>query len=208
MSKKKKKRHFVLHLLLGLAAAGLMMFLTVLIFLCVRENQAKAGPLEEKEYDAVIVLGAQVLPDGTPSVQLAWRLDAAFEAWQCRDVPVVVCGAKGGDEPEAEAYVMQRYLSRKGIPQDRILTDPESYDTRQNLRNAQALLSDFPDIGRVLIVTSDYHLPRAMAIAGDLGLRTEGLGSPCKSEYWLKNHLRETLGWFKYWAVKYLHLNI
>ena len=33
-----------------------------------------------------------------------------------------------------------------------------------------------------------------------------GMGSPCKPEYWIKNHAREALAWCKYWGVKYLHL--
>ena len=48
------------------------------------------------------------------------------------------------------------------------------------------------------IVTSDYHLPRAMQLARDRGLAAEGLGSPCKPEYWMKNHFREVLAWGKY----------
>jgi hypothetical protein len=45
-----------------------------------------------------------------------------------------------------------------------------------------------------------------MAIARDLGFEAEGLGSPCKKEYWLKNHTREALAWIKYWGKKYLKL--
>lgn len=47
------------------------------------------------KYDAIIVLGAQVLPTGEPSVQLTWRLDKGFEQWKKHPCPVVVCGAQG-----------------------------------------------------------------------------------------------------------------
>lgn len=47
------------------------------------------------KYDAIIVLGAQVLPTGEPSVQLTWRLDKGFEQWEKHPCPVVVCGAQG-----------------------------------------------------------------------------------------------------------------
>ncbi len=159
------------------------------------------------DYDAIVVLGAQVLPDGTPSIQLAWRLDKAHEIWLERDVPVVVCGAQGDDEPAPEALVMRDYLTAKGIPEERILTDPDSYNTRQNIVNAAALLKDY-GAKKVLIVTSDYHLPRAMALAEDEGITATGVGSPTKEglRYWAKNHLREALSWMKYWAQKYLHL--
>ena len=58
------------------------------------------------------------------------------------------------------------------------------------------------------VVTSDYHVPRALALAEDYGLSATGIGSPCLSEYWIKNHSRETLAWVKYWLKKYLHLNL
>ena len=158
---------------------------------------------------AVIVLGAQVKQDGTPSVQLTWRLDSAAEVWAKKNVPVVVCGAQGKDEPEPEAYTMKRYLAERGIPPDMILTDPDSYNTEQNLNHAKKLLDEYPEkISRVIIVTSDYHVPRSMALAEDAGLDASGIGSPCLQEFWIKNHGREALAWCKYLLKKYLHLKL
>ena len=161
---------------------------------------------ENARYDAIIVLGAQVKPDGRLSVQLAWRMDAAVKAYERHAVPVAVCGARGADEPCTEAEAMRDYLIAHGVPPERILPDPDSFNTEQNLANAKRLLSGLPGIRRVLIVTSDYHLPRSMAIARDLGYEAEGLGSPCKPRYWLKNHAREALAWGKYLIRKYLHI--
>ena len=178
--------------------------------ICIRERKT-AGDMDEvqMDYEAVIVLGAQVKTDGTPSVQLSWRLDSAAEAWRRKDVPVVVCGAQGTDEPEPEAVVMKRYLMNLGVPEDKILTDPDSFNTEQNLSHAKALLETCPgDIRKVLIVTSDYHVPRSLSLAADLGMNADGLGSPCLPEYWIKNHGREALAWCKYWAKKYLHLKL
>ena len=140
------------------------------------------------------------------SVQLGWRLDAAYEAYQQKPVSVVVCGARGKDEPMTEADAMKQYLTNKGVPDETILKDPDSFNTRQNLKNASDLLKKKTGIKKVLIVTSDYHVPRSLAIARDMGFDACGLGSPCKPEYWIKNHAREALAWCKYWGVKYLHL--
>ena len=106
--------------------------------------------------------------------------------------------------PEAEA--MAKYLIAKGIPEADILKDPASVNTNQNLANAAELLRPLPQVKKVLIVTSDYHVPRAMALAKDQGYDACGMGSPCKPEYWLKNHAREALAWCKYWGKKYLNL--
>ncbi len=201
-----EKKHILLRLFLILLAAGVAGFAGLLGFICIREGEVSAQVPEIPDYGAIIVLGAQVNPDGTPNVQLSWRLDKAYEAWLTRPVPVVVCGAQGSDEPMPEAEAMAEYLIGKGVPEELILKDPASFNTNQNLKNAAELMKALPDVRKVLIVTSDYHVPRAMALAGDLGFEAEGIGSPCKPEYWLKNHGREALAWVKYWLVKYLHV--
>ena len=162
---------------------------------------------QSAEYDGIIVLGAQVLPTGQPSVQLQWRLDKAMECYRENPCYMVVCGAQGANEPEPEGDVMRRVLLEAGIPEEHVISDPHSADTKQNIRNAWAILQEL-GCQKPLIVTSDYHLPRAMAIARDNGLEPLGAGSPCKPglNYWLKNHMREALAWVKYWSIKYLHL--
>ena len=207
MSGRRKRKGFF-RALMSLLCAGILCLLGLMGYVLIREKGVSAEVPTDTAYDAIIVLGAQVRPDGTPSVQLAWRLDKAAEAWRTRNVPVVVCGAQGADEPGPEAEYMKAYLMEKGVPENRILMDPDSANTRQNLVNAKKLLADRPEIRKVLIVSSDYHVPRAMALAGDLGFDAVGLGSPCKPEYWLKNHGREALAWVKYWLQKYLGLGV
>ena len=192
--------------LLRLVILGVILYAGLVGYICIREGSVLKEVPAAENYDAIIVLGAQVKPDGSPSVQLSWRLDAAWEAWEQKHVPVVVCGAQGKDEPMPEAEAMSLYLENKGVPAADILKDPDSFNTNQNLQNAAKLLQDLPGIQRVMIVTSDYHVPRAMALARDLGFDACGMGSPCKQEYWIKNHAREALAWCKYWARKYLHL--
>ena len=182
---------------------GIIFYLGVVAMVCYREkNVPPVG-----EYDAIIVLGAQVKPDGVPSLQLQWRIDAAANAWKERNSLIVVCGAQGSNEPAPEAHVMRDELISQGVPEEMILMDDRSFNTRQNIANAVALLAD-RDVDHALIVTSDYHLPRALAIAEDAGLDASGLGAPTKlgMRFWLKNHGREGLAWIKYWMQKYLHL--
>ena len=206
MKRTTKKRHPILRIVLLLAVLGIAVYAGLIGYICIREGSVQTTVPAADNYDAIIVLGAQVRPDGSPSVQLSWRLDAAWEAWQQKHVPVVVCGAQGKDEPMTEAEAMKQYLTAKGVSPEDILEDPDSFNTNQNLKNAAKLLTNIPGIGKVLIVTSDYHVPRSLALARDLGYDACGMGSPCKPEYWLKNHAREALAWCKYWGVKYLHL--
>ena len=198
----------ILRVLLTLLAVGALCYAALVGYVVVRESGVSKDPAEVGNYDAIIVLGAQVKADGTPNVQLSWRLDAAAEAWNHHAAPIVVCGAQGADEPLPEAEAMRVYLMDKGIPEDQIRMDPNSFNTRENLLNARELLGGEESIRTVLIVSSDYHVPRAMALAQDLGYEAVGLGAPCKADYWIKNHFREALAWGKYWMVKYLHVNL
>ena len=61
---------------------GLIFYLGVVAMVCYREKHIP--PVGE--YDAIIVLGAQVKPDGTLSLQLQWRVDAAARAWKERNL--------------------------------------------------------------------------------------------------------------------------
>ena len=206
ISEKAGKRHGILRVLTALVLAGILAYGGIVAMICVKEGSVTKTLPPYPNYDAIIVLGAQVKPDRTLSVQLTWRMDAAAEAYEKKNVPIVVCGAQGPDEPCTEAEAMREYLLEKGIPEERILADPESFNTNENLENARDLLEAYPDVKRVLIVTSDYHVPRSLAIAQDLGFEAEGLGAKCLPERWIKNHAREALAWCKYWAKKYLRL--
>lgn len=158
---------------------------------------AETHPANAKtDTDAIIVLGAQVYADGSLSPQLALRMEAALTAYQQYPRPIIACGAQGGNEPAPEGQVMRGWLIAQGIPAEDVIAETNSYNTYQNLKNAASLLPD--DARSVTIITSDYHLPRAMAIARDQGLNAYGIGSPCLPEYWLKNHSREILAWGKY----------
>lgn len=176
---------------------GALAFAVLFGLLIYREHTVpRPGPVS-----AMIVLGAQVNPDGTPSVQLEWRLSAALDIYKLKKTPIVVTGAQGADEPRTEAGVMADWLTARGVARENIRLDETSFNTKENIENAMQYM---PGVKDVLIVTSDYHLPRALQVARDLGLNPSGVGSPIKQEYWLKNHFRETLAWGKYYVQKFI----
>ncbi len=177
-------------------ALGALAFLSLFTLLLWKEHST---PPPAKA-DVLIVLGAQVKADGRPSEQLRLRLETALDAYREVPAPVIVCGAQGADEPASEARVMRDWLVLRGASPEHVLMDEDSYDTAQSLSNAKTLIPD--GAGSVLIITSDYHLPRALAIARDIGLEASGMKSPTTREFWLKNHIREALAWGKYLLMK------
>ncbi len=194
-TKTKGRGKTALRWIAALMAAGVFCVGAALGLLCWAETHP---PAESGVSQAIIVLGAQVYPSGIVSPQLELRLRAALESYRRHPRLIVVCGAQGDNEPTAEGDVMRQWLLGQGVPPDQVLAETQSYNTRQNLKNAAALLPE--EVTHVTVVTSDYHLPRALALSRDLGLSADGIGSPCRPEigHWLKNHSRELLAWGKY----------
>ena len=200
--RKRGKMRRMLKVLLTLALLALAAFLLALMTLTVME---KSVPAPKGDSEALIVLGAQVKSDGQLSLQLEGRLQAALSTYREKQRPIVVCGAQGKNEPEPEAFTMRRWLLENGVSENDVIAEAASYDTLQNLKNARALLPE--EIGKVTVVTSDYHLPRALFIARDAGLTADGIGSATLPEYWIKNHAREVLAWGKYFLNKIVPLS-
>ncbi|MDB4943075.1 MAG: putative rane protein [Labilithrix sp.] len=126
------------------------------------------------------------------SPALTRRAAAAAEAFRERGaVLAVACGGRAW-EGLVEADDLARMLVAGGVPEDAVVRERCSYDTRDNARFAAALLAR-RGVGRVLVVTCSWHLPRAMRLFRAAGLEVEGLGVPPPSA---------TLRQRAYWAVR------
>ena len=179
----------VLLALLGLfCAAGLMGF--------VWYKETHLPPMEDS--DVIIVLGAQVKEDGTPSVALERRLTASLESYQADPQLIIVCGAQGANEPRPEGDVMRDWLIGRGVRPEDVVAETASFNTRENLIYARAIM-EHRGLSQALVVTSDYHVARALELCRQTGISATGKGSPSKPEYFIKNHIREGLSWIKLW---------
>lgn len=157
-----------------------------------RNKAAKDAP-----YDCIIVLGAQVRTADTPSEALKRRLTLALERYRERPVPIICCGAQGKNEPCTEGDFMCAWLAREGVPPAMLHAETASFDTLQNIEYARKIMRAEGYV-KALVVTSDYHVPRALAICRRYQIPAEGAGSPSVRSYWLKNHARELLAWGKF----------
>lgn len=150
--------------------------------------------------DVLIVLGAQVYRDETPSPALKRRLDVALALYQQGFAgKIITTGAQGDNEPMPEARAMKNYLVANGVPEDAVFCDPDSYNTIQNIGNAKTIM-EAQGLASAIVVTSDYHLWRALSICKDFGIPATGAGSK-NAETWpmaVRNCLQETLSLMKY----------
>ncbi|MBM6775171.1 YdcF family protein [Olsenella profusa] len=140
--------------------------------------------------DCLVVLGAGLRPDGTPSEALTYRLDAALAYLEANPgTRCVVSGGQGVGEVRAEADAMADYLTEHGLDAGRVTREDRSRTTAENIRNSVGLLVPGESVG---IVTNDFHLYRALRIAGRNGLPdAAGLAAPSNPLYLPQSALRE-----------------
>ena len=119
-----------------------------------------------------LVLGAQVYPSGMPSRFLRARLDLA-EVLLHRGIVDRLLLSGDAHAPEYdEPAAMRTYLLAAGVADDRLILDPYGVDTYDSCVRAR----DVYGVDRVVVITQDYHLPRAVGTARLVGLDAVGVG--------------------------------
>lgn len=148
---------------------------------------------ENLEVDYIIVLGARLYGD-VPSPSLAERLKTACAYLkEHENASVVVSGGQGPGETITEAEAMKRYLSNKGIDENRIIREDQSTSTFENLRFSLTKIQEIdPNANpEIIIVSNDFHLFRAKMLARRLGVKPYGLPAKTPPTSMLKSYLRE-----------------
>ena len=145
-------------------------------------------------YDCILVLGAGVRSDGTPSDMLRDRVTVACELYTAADtpIPLLMSGDHTGDYNEVG--VMKTLAATLGVPTEDIFLDHEGYSTYESLYRAKTVFG----AERIIIVTQEYHLYRALYIARELGMDAVGVPAnlrPYRGQ--LRYEAREMLARFK-----------
>ena len=140
------------------------------------------------DYDCILVLGAGVRADGTPSDMLRDRVTVAVELYHATGAPLLMSGDHTGDYNEVG--VMKALAVEMGVPAEDIFLDHEGYSTYESIYRAKGVFG----AETILIVTQEYHLHRALYIAGELDMEAEGVSADLRpytkqKQYSLREHL-------------------
>ena len=129
--------------------------------------------ISNEKYDCILVLGAGLRSDGTPSDMLSDRLSAAISLYKMGlSDTILLSGDRSGDDYD-EVSSMRQYCINNGIPQDSIMCDDKGFSTFETMYNVKSI----GGIERILVVTQGYHLHRALYIAKRMGLEPSGVSS-------------------------------
>lgn len=82
---------------------------------------------------------------------------------------LVYTGGWSADPSRSEAQLAAEQMKRLGLPTERLLIETASRTTWENARNTKALLGDRAR-GRWVLITSAWHMPRAMGSFQKVGL--------------------------------------
>lgn len=129
-------------------------------------------------YDAIMVLGASINPDGTPSSVLQDRLDVAIRLYQSGvSQNIIVSGDDESDADYDEVTAMKNYIVGMGVPSQDVFCDHAGICTYDSMYRAQYVFN----VNTMVVVTQSYHLPRALFDANALGVSSVGVASDLHS---------------------------
>ncbi|GAA4490893.1 YdcF family protein [Gluconacetobacter aggeris] len=127
---------------------------------------------------AIVIFGAAVRPDGTPTPTLRRRVAAAAAFGRMCAEPLFVPTGGSLDGRPAEAPVMADLLRRAGIPDTAIMIEATARDTLDSVLACSALLRARGYRGPVAVASSAYHLPRCLVLMRLAGWRVMRVPPP------------------------------
>lgn len=120
-----------------------------------------------------IVLGASVI-GGKPSPILAARADGAITLYHAGKVDAILVTGDNGALSHDEVTPVREYLLQAGVAPADIFLDHAGFDTYSSMYRARVVF----EATSAIIVTQDFHLPRALWIARAMGLDAYGFVAP------------------------------
>ncbi|MGI4746658.1 MAG: YdcF family protein [Janthinobacterium lividum] len=128
---------------------------------------------------AIIIFGAALRPDGSPTPTLSRRTEAAWRFGERLETPPLYVPTGGiGRHGPSEASAMAALLQAQGIPQARILPEETATDTLDSVHACAALLRARVHAGPVFAATSAYHLPRCLVLLRLAGMPARAVPPP------------------------------
>lgn len=182
----------------ALLAAAILLLLLFVLDRWMRQSGTSfivANVSDLPEVDVILVPGARIYA-GNVSGILAERLDAAIEVLQRSGSRKILVSGDYSSAYYDEARAMQNYLLRKNIDADAIILDHAGFSTYDSLWRARNVFG----VQSMIVVSQDFHLPRALFIANKLGLQAVGFGAsrvPLSPEQSFRSEWREPLARIK-----------
>lgn len=159
--------------LLAMLGGAVLLSINGYVVLSTKGNILDPREVVGLEADCILVLGCRVYEDGTPSHMLEDRLRRGVELYEAAAAPKLLMSGDHGQQEYDEVNAMKSYAVAAGIPSGDVFMDHAGFSTYESLYRAKEIFG----VKKVIIVTQEYHLHRALHIARRLGLEAWGVAS-------------------------------
>ena len=200
---KKIKIALILLLCLLLAGGGTVLGIDAYIRLGTAARILQPEEAAQLEgVDCILVLGCQVKSNGVPSDMLADRLRRGVELYDAGAAPKLLMSGDHGRTDYNEVGAMKQYAINTGIPSADIFMDHAGFSTYESMYRAKHIF----EADKIIIVTQQYHLHRALHIASSLGIEAYGVAADYRAySGQTARDVREVLARVKDFGTSILH---
>ena len=173
-NKKTFRRLLTILLCLCILGLGIVTVINSTVKLSTRDQLLSTDEaIQLDDVDCIMVLGCLVKADGRPSDMLQDRLQRGVELYHKGAAPKLLMSGDHGRVDYDEVATMKQYAIDSGIPSENIFMDHAGFSTYESIYRAKEIFQ----AEKILIVTQEYHLYRALYIANRLGLEAYGVSS-------------------------------
>lgn len=129
------------------------------------------------DVDCILVLGCLVKNNGNPSDMLRDRLTRGVDLYHAGAAPKLLMSGDHGRENYDEVDAMKQFAVNSGIPSENVFMDHAGFSTYESIYRAKEIFQ----AQKIIIITQEYHLYRALYIANAFGLEAYGVASNYRS---------------------------
>ncbi len=130
-----------------------------------------------EDVDCILVLGCLVKDNGVPSDMLADRVARGIELYEQGAAPKVLMSGDHGRADYDEVNAMKQVAMEAGVPSTDVFMDHAGFSTYESIYRAKAVFG----ADKIIVVTQEYHLYRALFIAEKLGIEAYGVNADLRS---------------------------
>lgn len=123
--------------------------------------------------DCILVLGCKVHENGRPSDMLADRLSRGIALYQSGAAPKLLMSGDHGRTDYNEVKTMKWKAMEAGVPSEDVFMDHAGFSTYESVFRSR----DVFEADRIILVTQEYHLHRALYVANALGVEAYGVAA-------------------------------
>ncbi len=130
-----------------------------------------------RDTDCILVLGCGVHEDGSPTNMLEDRLKRGIELYKAGAASKLLMSGDHGRDDYNEVATMKAYAIEAGVPSEDIFMDHAGFSTYESIVRAKEIFKT----KKLIVVTQEYHLYRALYIAKQFDLEAYGVDADLRT---------------------------